>query len=409
MVRMELKSIAIKALQILLLSTYLYTNVLYGVFVQGKIYGRFNEHTQAYQYIVLLSDIHIGSKALNMPQIKSMRKLISNLANDTLIVAEDIGSYSGSNILVKTINDLQAPYRLDEDADMNGMRVSPLRSLIEYAQANNIPATNLEHRFLNALMNSSTLIDIAQQPDLYSSYQEYDNHLSLCGITTKALGQEILDSLEYHRLRAKQISEQLLSNKLSYQECNDLIVIENYWKGFLTKQQTNLEDRTEALLKFDSTLAQYILTMASADERLGFLNLFLLTDDSRLLDIKALDTIAQARDKKKIILAMGNTHITRIAESLKDMNFTELFETNETSYMANILNDMMEDMTAKQSSSILSQKYPEIGDLLDLGKLIAMEDIETVQSSLGKDFNLVSPEFLESLSQDFDIIFPENK
>jgi hypothetical protein len=386
-----------KTLQILLLSTCLCTSVMYAVFDQGKIFHRFNTDTQAQQYVILLSDIHIGAKTLNLPQIRGMKKLINSLSNDTLIAAEDLFSYTGS-----TLPSDSSVYQL-EDAPIDGMLIFPLVSLIQFAQSQGISTINLEYRFLRMqIYELLRIIPTITPLSLRDDLKQFADKV----YTTKTIAQEILECLNYHKLRSEQRVHQLLSNKLSEQEKNDLMVIENYWNNFSTKHQTNLKDRAEVLLKFDGTMTQY----CSALDEISLNKNLLFINDWALLELKALDTIAQARDKKKIIVAMGGSHIAAIEDSLRNMGFVELLKTNEQSPVVKmLLDENLPDELQQGELKQLGWKYPELIKHLDMAKLLAMGDIETAQSLLGKEFNTVSPEFLESLSKDFDMILPENK
>ncbi len=202
----------LKNLKIFLFSICYFGSVC-PAFYRGVVYERFNEDTKTKQYVVLLSDIHFQTKALNLSHIKSMDKLLrtfreNGTQKEILFMAEDLASYEGDNQFIRDANNKRSVYYLSEEnlSDIDG--VNPLASLVRAAKEDKFDVINLEHRFLR----SSIVPFTAEQ--LQGRWPNSDENIYKGGFTTQAVTKESSDTMQRFTEDSNRRKEKLNNTRL---------------------------------------------------------------------------------------------------------------------------------------------------------------------------------------------------
>lgn len=369
----------LKNLKIFLFSICYFGSVC-PAFYRGVVYERFNEDTKTKQYVVLLSDIHFQTKALNLSHIKSMDKLLrtfreNGTQKEILFMAEDLASYEGDNQFIRDANNKRSVYYLSEEnlSDIDG--VNPLASLVRAAKEDKFDVINLEHRFLR----SSIVPFTAEQ--LQGRWPNSDENIYKGGFTTQAVTKESSDTMQRFTEdsnRRKEKIKTIFNN--SSQLAKDLKITEERWESFKKNYGDRIKEKQELLKNYDGTLHQFLNEKVTLEKRDEFLGSFLITDED-LLVIKALDGVANNPNKKKIIIAAGGLHIRDLEPLLEKMGFEQIIQ--EGKELSGCMKDNVDKVKAKFNQNHSNYQ----------ARMLNAKTVADMRSILGEDVSLVSDKF----------------
>lgn len=280
------------------------TNSLEAIIYQIKIFKRWNPTLNNYQFLMCCKDYHRFYDAdYNSKQVNAIKKLINSFDHQSLIIAEDVISYQGDNEYLNTTCPQLSAYIQNPN---HNKPITPLAGIVNYVKTLSKNSVNVEYRFQRSAQCQK------QSEEFFQTNQ----------LSTKAIAQELTDTLEniYFGSLMRRFSLACGSQVLgiSEQQYNDFKNIQN-----IIPENPDLAHYSADMLDkfiYDDISLRDITEMAPGSEAHAF------AFDQKLLNIRALEKIAYATDKNKIMLCMGGKHITDIEPVLHAMNFEKVIE-----------------------------------------------------------------------------------
>lgn len=335
----------------------IYCCTVFPVYYKAAIATRFNEQMNDKQFLLLLKDAHNASKELNSLHINCMKKLMARLKvlpykNSIMVIAEDVASYRGFNTAVKNYNKKRSVYIIPESDYDNSFGVNPLLSLVNFTLSQGLQACNIEHRFLRFC----SLID---DSILYNGVDGKNN-----SITTKAIALEIDQVLKKCDRDSHNRRNKIAQLKCgSRQERHDLLIVEEWWQSYKKRIDNTIQLVSDELKDHDGTLASYVIN--SSEELFDKNQLLnaLLYHDSDIVTLNALNALANAHNKKKIIVVAGGSHITDLEEIIKKMGFTTIKEIGEDYDWDTVaINDFLNATSLESLKKVLGNNFELISN-----------------------------------------------
>ncbi len=241
---------------------------------------------QQFQHVICLSDYHDRSLPENAEQRSSVLKKIGCCKPcDTKIVVEDLSSANASG------NCGCCRFSLTSKTGL-------LASMAQECQKRGIEVENVEYRYCRVIALGPVLYNINADPQTIQTAQD---------IGVADLLREI---------------EQAMREVKAYNYDTKLTAMVQQNVDYITKELNYLD-----IFKYATkSVGHYLAHRTWQTNRLAILKK-LLTVDSPLLDLKVVNAVLRAQNKKSVIILAGGTHINHATDLLKHNGYEVIHQT----------------------------------------------------------------------------------
>lgn len=244
------------------------------------------EHQQ-FQKVIFLSDYHDRSLPENAEQRSSVLKKIGCCKPcDTKIVVEDLSSCNAHGACGCCRFSLTSKTGL-------------LASMAQECKQRGHEVENIEYRYCRVIALGPVLHNISANPQNIPTAQEI-----MVADILKEINQAIQE-IKNHRYDKK------------------FAVIIAQYVDSITKELDSLDIAHYAT----KSVGHYLADRTWATNRLEFVKRLLIVDSS-LLDLKVVNAVLDAQNKKCIIVLAGGTHINHATDLLKEMGYELIHQTH---------------------------------------------------------------------------------
>lgn len=238
------------------------------------------------QHVICLSDYHDRSLPENAQQRSGVLKKIGCCKpDDTKIIVEDLSSRNGNGSCGCSCFSLNSNTGL-------------LASMAQECQKRGFDVENVEYRYCRVIALGPVLHNLNADPQSITTAQ----HIRVADVLGE-INQAVKD--------------------VKAQQCEKLALFVQQQTNHVVNELTHLD-----LFNYKADSMGYYLSKRTwPTNRLSILKK-LLVCDTGLLDLKIVNAVLRAHDKKQVIVLAGGTHINHATQLLKQMGYEVTYKTD---------------------------------------------------------------------------------